>query len=53
MYLSKLCSERNAVFTGFVRFPQLYTPETETPWQDSTISPSFQQLLSTNRRNSK
>ncbi len=31
MYLSGLCSAKNAVFTGFVKFPQLYPPKTKTP----------------------
>ena len=39
------------MFTGFVGFPCLYLPETKTPWQNSIISPIFQQHFSTNRRN--
>ena len=39
MYLSDLCSERNAVFTGFVRFPQLYPPKTKTPLDAKVIAP--------------
>ncbi len=31
MYLSDLCSAKNAQFTGFVGFPQFYPPETKTP----------------------
>ena len=30
MYLSDLCSERNAIYTVFMRFPQLHPPETKT-----------------------
>ena len=39
MYLSDLCSTKNVVFTGFVRFPQLYPPETKTPWDANVIAP--------------
>ena len=39
MYLSDLCSTKNAVFTGFVRFPQLYPPETKTPLDAKVIAP--------------
>ena len=40
MYLSDLCSAKNAVFTGFLRFPQLYPPETKTPCDAKVIAPS-------------
>lgn len=40
MYLSDLCSAKNAVFTGFVRFPQLYPPKTKTPLDDKVIAPN-------------
>ena len=50
--LSDLCTAKNAVFTGFVRFPQLYPPKTKAPWQNMTISPIFQQNIQPNRRNS-
>ena len=40
------------MFTGFLGFPCPYLPGKETPWQNSIISPIFQQHFSTNRRNS-
>ena len=39
MYLSDLCSTKNAVFTGFLRFPQLYPPKTKTPYGARVIAP--------------
>lgn len=40
MYISDLCSAKNAVFTGFVGFPQLYSPETKTPMDAKNIYPN-------------
>lgn len=47
MYLSDLCSGRNAIFTGFLRFPQLYPPETKTLLGAKVIAPSFAILFTT------
>ncbi len=44
MYLSDLCSGRNAVFTGFLRFLQLYPPETKTPLGARVITPNFRMV---------
>lgn len=38
MYLLNLCSAKNAQFTGFVGFPQLYPPETKTPLDAKVIT---------------
>ncbi len=39
MYLSDLCTAKNTVFSGFVRFPQLYPPETKIPLGAKVIAP--------------
>ncbi len=44
MYLSDLCSGRNTVFSGFVRFPQLYPPKTKTPLDAKIIAPGAGQI---------
>ena len=43
--LSDLCSAMNAVFTGFVGFPQLYPSETKTPPNAKVIAPSLTTTL--------
>lgn len=41
MYFSDLCTDKNAVFMVFERFPQLYPSKAKTPLDARVIAPGF------------